>query len=449
MMRVRGTPDGGRGRGGRTAAGRRSFRRRSGRRGGDGGGTETDARGAARVLRRLDARVGGVRGNSGPSHRRQRDEDEAADERRDGARAGAHRWRDSPESGGPLQRPPEGAGDTSRLMRAEQLSEAGSAAASGLTEAEARRLLKQRRPVAPAADEQVLREHRPRQRLHRLQPDPRRLRRAHARLRRLARLAVPRHPRRQLGDRDRPGGARQARARPARAARRAERATLVRDGQRARHRRGRGGRRRPASGDEPGDQVVADGEVAPQRRPARRRVDPDRRVARRRTRAGRGAPLRLVRRRRRAAPSRSRPSAREATPSASSARRASSAIRARRCELAVNRLLYVLVAFVVVLGGLLGFSLWHRQASINDAVSTSTAGVVTMIPEGLIALVEPHLRGRRGADGPPRRAGPAAQRDRVARVGGHDLPRQDRHADRVEPARRGRDPRRRSRARAG
>ena len=56
-------------------------------------------------------------------------------------------------------------------------------------------------------------------------------------------------------------------------------------------------------------------------------------------------------------------------------------------QLAVNRLLYVIVAFVVVLGGLLGFSLWHRQASINDAVSTSTAGVVTMIPEGLIALV--------------------------------------------------------------
>ena len=56
-------------------------------------------------------------------------------------------------------------------------------------------------------------------------------------------------------------------------------------------------------------------------------------------------------------------------------------------QLAINRLLYILVAFVVVLGGLLGFSLWHRQASINDAVSTSTAGVVTMIPEGLIALV--------------------------------------------------------------
>ncbi len=40
-----------------------------------------------------------------------------------------------------------------------------------------------------------------------------------------------------------------------------------------------------------------------------------------------------------------------------------------------------------MLGGLLGFSLWHRHASINDAVVDVTAGVVTIVPEGLIALV--------------------------------------------------------------
>src|SRR5581483_7656430 len=56
-------------------------------------------------------------------------------------------------------------------------------------------------------------------------------------------------------------------------------------------------------------------------------------------------------------------------------------------ERAVNRLLYALVGLVVVLGGLLGFSLYHRHASIQSAVATSTAGVVSLIPEGLMVLV--------------------------------------------------------------
>jgi magnesium-transporting ATPase (P-type) len=56
-------------------------------------------------------------------------------------------------------------------------------------------------------------------------------------------------------------------------------------------------------------------------------------------------------------------------------------------ERAVNRLLYALVALVVVLGSILGYSLYHRHVPVETAVSTSTAGVVTMIPEGLMVLV--------------------------------------------------------------
>ena len=56
-------------------------------------------------------------------------------------------------------------------------------------------------------------------------------------------------------------------------------------------------------------------------------------------------------------------------------------------ERAINRLLYALVALVVLLGALLGFSLYHRHASAHAAVSTSAAGVVSLIPEGLVVLV--------------------------------------------------------------
>ena len=56
-------------------------------------------------------------------------------------------------------------------------------------------------------------------------------------------------------------------------------------------------------------------------------------------------------------------------------------------ERAVNRLLYALVALVVLLGGVLGYSLYHRHVSVHTAVATSAAGVVTLIPEGLMVLV--------------------------------------------------------------
>jgi cation-transporting P-type ATPase E len=56
-------------------------------------------------------------------------------------------------------------------------------------------------------------------------------------------------------------------------------------------------------------------------------------------------------------------------------------------ERAVNRLLYALVGLVIVLGALLGYSLRHRHAGLHEAVATSTAGVVSLIPEGLMVLV--------------------------------------------------------------
>ena len=56
-------------------------------------------------------------------------------------------------------------------------------------------------------------------------------------------------------------------------------------------------------------------------------------------------------------------------------------------ERAINRLLYALVALVVGLGALLGYSLYHRHVPVHTAVATSAAGVVSLIPEGLMVLV--------------------------------------------------------------
>jgi cation-transporting P-type ATPase E len=55
-------------------------------------------------------------------------------------------------------------------------------------------------------------------------------------------------------------------------------------------------------------------------------------------------------------------------------------------ELALNRLLIVLVAIMAPLGVLIGFALWERHTPLRHAVPTSVAAVVTMVPEGLILL---------------------------------------------------------------
>ena len=55
-------------------------------------------------------------------------------------------------------------------------------------------------------------------------------------------------------------------------------------------------------------------------------------------------------------------------------------------ERSINRLLFVLVGVLVPLGVALGWALWRRHTSIHDAVPTTVAAVVTLVPEGLILL---------------------------------------------------------------
>ena len=56
-------------------------------------------------------------------------------------------------------------------------------------------------------------------------------------------------------------------------------------------------------------------------------------------------------------------------------------------ERAMNRLLYLLVLVMIPLGSLLAYALWERDAPVREAVTTSVAAVVTLVPEGLILLV--------------------------------------------------------------
>lgn len=56
-------------------------------------------------------------------------------------------------------------------------------------------------------------------------------------------------------------------------------------------------------------------------------------------------------------------------------------------EQAVNRLMYGLVGLVIALGTVLGYSLYHRHVPLHTAVASSAAGVVSLIPEGLVLLV--------------------------------------------------------------
>jgi len=55
-------------------------------------------------------------------------------------------------------------------------------------------------------------------------------------------------------------------------------------------------------------------------------------------------------------------------------------------ERAVDRLLFLLVAILVPLGVALVWALYRRHTSLHDAVPTTVAAVVTLVPEGLILL---------------------------------------------------------------
>jgi magnesium-transporting ATPase (P-type) len=52
----------------------------------------------------------------------------------------------------------------------------------------------------------------------------------------------------------------------------------------------------------------------------------------------------------------------------------------------MNRLLIAMVAIMIPLGGVLALALWRQSPDLAEAVSTATAAMVTLIPEGLILL---------------------------------------------------------------
>ena len=55
-------------------------------------------------------------------------------------------------------------------------------------------------------------------------------------------------------------------------------------------------------------------------------------------------------------------------------------------ERSLNRLLLVLVAFMIPLGTIFIYALWQRDDPAHEAVTTAVAGIVTLVPEGLILL---------------------------------------------------------------
>jgi cation-transporting ATPase E len=55
-------------------------------------------------------------------------------------------------------------------------------------------------------------------------------------------------------------------------------------------------------------------------------------------------------------------------------------------ELELNRLLLILVGVMIPLGTILVYSLWRRDTPLDEAVTTAVAGIVTLVPEGLILL---------------------------------------------------------------
>ena len=98
-------------------------------------------------------------------------------------------------------------------------------------------------------------------------------------------------------------------------------------------------------------------------------------------------------------------------------------------ERTLNRLLLTLLAVMVPLGLLLGAALWERRTPVEEAVPTSVAAVVSLIPEGLILLASLTYAVAALRMARKRCSGPAAERSRVARLRRRRVPRQDRDAD--------------------
>ncbi len=107
----------------------------------------------------------------------------------------------------------------------------------------------------------------------------------------------------------------------------------------------------------------------------------------------------------------------------------------------INRILRITVAVMVPLALLLLGSLILRGAGAEGHRGHRGGGAGAAGPRGPGAADEPHLRGGRRAARAHRHPGAAPQRGREPRLGGHAVPGQDRHPDR--------EPHRRDRARAG
>ena len=185
---------------------------------------------------------------------------------------------------------------------------------------------------------------------------------------------------------------------------------------------------------EPGDQLVADGEVIASRGHDPRRVDADRRGRR----DPQGAPASGCSRAPSASPARaatwSTRSARRATRASSPARRSAFRHPPSPLQDEVNQVIVACTWAMLPLAALLliTFQLRARRPGRGGADGDRRPGHAD--PRGPGAADERHLRRRRGAAGPRRHAGPADERDREPRRGRHDLRRQDRHADRRRAA---------------
>ena len=85
---------------------------------------------------------------------------------------------------------------------------------------------------------------------------------------------------------------------------------------------------------------------------------------------------------------------------------------------------------MIPLAVLLVASLKVRSVGLHSAAETATAGLVTLIPEGLVLLMSVTFAVAAVRLARKRHADPADERLREPRLGRHDLRRQDRHADR-------------------
>ena len=102
-------------------------------------------------------------------------------------------------------------------------------------------------------------------------------------------------------------------------------------------------------------------------------------------------------------------------------------------QLEVNQVLRATTIVMVPLGVLLLLAFSIRSVDLHEAAQTATAGLVTLIPEGLVLLMSVTLAVAAVRLARHEHPGAADGGDRVAGRGGHGLRRQDRDAHRRDP----------------